>query len=303
MKVYGRISIYKHLEGRLLGRYVGLLFALPCILIIAIVFFYPMYRVFILSFSKFEITSLTIHFTGINNYLNVFKSSYFWQTMRNSLIWTSGSTFFQFLLGFSAALILNQKFIGRIIFRAFIILPWTVSGVVLAYAWKWLYDSDYGMINGILSWLGLQSWSTSWLGEPRIALSAVLVANVWWIYPFAMLIMLAGLQGIPEELYSAAKIDGAGAWQLFRYITVPMLKNAIVVVTLLLAIWSLNSFTLIHIMTRGGPVRSSEIFANYIYREAFTYYNFEMASAASIVLVIFGLVFIASYLRLTKSQI
>jgi multiple sugar transport system permease protein len=181
---------------------------------------------------------------------------------------------------------MNAKLPGIVTLRVLVLLPWTVPSIVAANLWRWVFQSDYGLLNNGLRSIGLDNLIRPWLGDPNTALSAVMVAYSWAGYPFVMLMLLAGLQGIPKEYYEAARIDGANNRQLFMYITLPSLRSLIAILLLLEVINGLNSFDMLITMTGGGPGGASEILGLFIYRLGFTNFDFAGASAVSVTLLI-----------------
>jgi multiple sugar transport system permease protein len=249
---------------------------------------YPVLYTFRLSFCKVELGQEATPFVGLANYADVLADPVFGTTVRNTLIWTALSVGFIVALGLLAALVVNERFPGRMIVRSLILVPWIIPGIVAAVTWKWLYHPDFGVVNDFLLRSGLIASSTNWLADPYRGLYAVVAVNIWKSFPFAMLMLLAGLQSAPEELYDAARVDGANALGRLRYVTLPHLRPVLVVVALLLTIWNMNTFTYIYVLTGGGPVRLTEVLGVYIYNMAFQSFKFGMASAAA------GVVFLIS---------
>jgi multiple sugar transport system permease protein len=191
---------------------------------------------------------------------------------------------------------------GRQFFRVLALLPWTIPSIVAANTWRWIFQSDYGLINGLLKAFGLGQFSHTWLGDPMTALPAVLTAYSWAGYPFVMLMLLAGMQGIPKDLYDAARIDGCSATQTFRYVTLPGLKSIIFIILILEVISGFNSFDMLFTMTGGGPGGASEILGLFIYRLAFTNFDFAGSSAVSVVLVSLAVIAFIFYVPATAKR-
>lgn len=280
------------------GARTGLIYVLPAVAILALVVAYPLFHDFYLSLFKSRLFPPGLKWVGLGNYIKAIHSPLFWKVMKNTFIWTVGCVSLQFLLGFFAAIVLNERFKGRTLFRALILIPWIVPGVVAASTWKWLYHSDFGMFNEILKQLGIIDTNLMWLGSPELALFALILVNVWKMYPFVMLMILAGLQAVPRELYEAARVDGANIWQGFINITLSQIKPVLVVTLLLLIIWTFNSFTFIYVMTKGGPINSTEVMSMHIYRLGFE--NFQFGSAASSSVILFGVMLIFTILYLSR---
>jgi multiple sugar transport system permease protein len=204
-------------------------------------------------------------------------------------------------LGLLAALLLNERFAGRSLVRSAILIPWIIPGIVAAVTWKWLYHPNFGMVNHLLTGLGLTPTYTNWLADLRWALPAVLLVNIWKSFPFAMMMLLAGLQSAPADLYEAARVDGATAPQRLIYLTLPLLRPVLLVVALLLTIWNLSTFTYIYVLTGGGPVRQTEVLGVYIYAMAFQNFKFGQAAAAAVILFIIATLLSVAYLRVLRA--
>ena len=220
---------------------------------------------------------------------------------RNSLVVTftfvGGTVLLHLVVGFIIALALNSEIKAKRFFRVVAILPWTVPDVISGLIWRFMYNPSAGIINRILMEVGLASTYIEWLGDSDLALPSVIFADVWRGYPFVMLILLAGLQAIPDELYEAARVDGASAIQEFRHITVPMMKGMILIAVALDTIWQFRRFGLIVNMTAGGPGNVTEILSLYVYKQYFRYFNFEYASAIALVMAALMLLLSIPYVR------
>jgi multiple sugar transport system permease protein len=239
-------------------------------------------------------------FIGLGNYVRLAEDAVFWLTLWNSFVWVSGSVVLQFVAGFAAALLLHQAFRGRAVVRMLALLPWIIPGVVVGLIWEWLYQPNYGVINDLLIKAGWLHDRIAWLSSPDLAMAAVVFTNVWRGIPFFAIMLLAGLQAIPGELYEAAHVDGAGVLARFRHITLPLLRPIIVVATATRIIWTFNYADLIFVMTSGGPANATQITSTYTLLQAYSNLDFGYAAALSVVLLLVMLAFTAAYLRLTR---
>jgi len=239
-------------------------------------------------------------FSGLANYLRLAQDPVFWLSLWNSVVWVFGSVVLQFIVGFAAALLLHQSFHGRAVLRTLNLLPWIIPGVVVGLIWEWLYQPNYGLINDLLVKAGLMHDRIAWLSSPDLAMPAVVFTNVWRGIPFFAIMLLAGLQSIPMELYEAARVDGAGVLGRFWYVTLPLLRPIIVVATATRIIWTFNYADLIFVMTSGGPANATQITSTYTLLQAYANLDFGYAGALSVVLLLVMLVFTAGYLRLTR---
>lgn len=279
-------------------------FLTPLILIMAVILLYPIVKALLMSFQNWDFTSSGSRegFIGLGNYIAVFSSKYFWSSLGISFIYISVTIFFRFGLGLLVALLLNKNFRGRSFARALIIIPWAVPEVIATMIFILMYDYQYGIFNQALMAINVISEPIAFLGDQDVALIAAMFVNIWKGFPFAALMLLAGLQTIPGELYEAASIDGASSFEKFKNITMPMLKPVSAIVLLLLIIWTIKDFAILYVLTQGGPGRSTEILPVYIYRLGFENFNFGMAAAAGMVLLVFTAIFTAFYLRKTNKE-
>ena len=239
-------------------------------------------------------------FIGLGNYLRLVEDPVFWLSLWNSVVWVFGSVILQFIAGFAAALLLHQAFRGRALVRTLTLLPWIIPGVVVGLIWQWLYQPNYGVINDLLLKAGWMQDRVAWLSSPDLAMGAVVFTNVWRGIPFFAIMLLAGLQAIPDELYEAAQVDGAGVVSRFWHITVPLLRPIIVVATATRIIWTFNYADLIFVMTGGGPANATQITSTYTLMQAYSVLDFGYAAALSVVLLLVMLAFTAAYLKITR---
>jgi multiple sugar transport system permease protein len=239
-------------------------------------------------------------FIWFGNYLRLVEDPVFWLSLWNSVVWVFGSVILQFIAGFAAALLLHQAFRGRALVRTLTLLPWIIPGVVVGLIWEWLYQPNYGVINDLLLRAGWMQDRVAWLSSPDLAMGAVIFTNVWRGIPFFAIMLLAGLQAIPDELYEAAHVDGAGVVSRFWHITVPLLRPIIVVATATRIIWTFNYADLIFVMTGGGPANATQITSTYTLMQAYSVLDFGYAAALSVVLLLVMLAFTAAYLKITR---
>lgn len=280
------------------------LYVLPALGVMLLVIAYPIYYTIHLSFFSTP-PSLAMAdkvFVGFDNYIRVLKSSSFHETTINTLEWTFYSTFFAVVLGFGAALMLNRAFIGRAILRGILLVPFVISAVAASYIWRWIYHSDFGVLGAVLIQLGFTDGPLNLLDNVDRVLAALIVVNVWKEFPFAMIMILAGLQTVPEQLLRAAQVDGASTLQRFIHVTLPHLKGVLTVTVLLLFVANLNHFTIPWIMTGGGPAGASDIWITQIYQIAFGRIRFGIASAYSVILFLVMVVIGYFYVRALSSN-
>ncbi len=239
-------------------------------------------------------------FIGLGNYARLLQDDVFWLSLWNSFWWVFGSVSLQFLGGFVAALLLHQAFTGRGIVRTVTLLPWIIPGVVVALVWEYVYQPNYGILNDLLFRLGWLHERVAWLSNPNLAMPAVIATNVWRGVPFFAIMLLAGLQAIPDELYEAARVDGASVTQRFWHVTLPLLRPIIVVATATRIIWTFNYADLIFVMTSGGPANATQITSTYTLLQAYSNLDFGYAATLSVALLLIMLSFTIVYLRVTR---
>jgi len=259
---------------------------------------YPLGLNFSTSFQHRVFTEpMANQFVGLANYVKIATDPTFWLVLRQSALWVTGSLAFQFLLGLALALLLNERFPARGLYRSLILSPWAISGVIIAIMWKWMYNPQVGVLNEILVRLGLVSHRLAFLADPSTALPAVIFTNIWRGTPFFAVMLLAALQAVPKELYEAAAMDGAGPWQRFLHVTLPSIVPMIFAALLLRTIWIFNDVDLIFVMTDGGPVRASETLATFLYKKASRDLDFGMGSALAMVMFAILMTITALYYR------
>lgn len=279
------------------------LFLAPAMVAVAVFVLYPVVTVAVQSL--FDINP-TRHqgwrFVGLANYLEALRDSQLWSVGLNTLVWTVGSVVLQLVVAMLAAVVLDRLG-GNSWARALFVVPWATPVVVGALAWKYLYLPDYGLINQVLGAVGLGSLERAWLANPGTALAAVVLTNVWRGFPFLMVMIVAGMATVPVELYEAAQMDGATWWRSFRSITLPLLRPMLLASTLMALIWTFNNFSMIYVMTGGGPAGATDILTTFVYKAGFKSFDFGYASALSMVL--FAVVGLGSavYLRLTAKDV
>jgi multiple sugar transport system permease protein len=262
------------------------LYVLPAIVVMLVVIAYPIYYTIELSFFNTP-PGLQLRdksFIGLDNYTAILTSAVFWRVTLNTVIWTLSSTLISFVLGFALALALHRDFFGRGMLRAIFIIPWVISAVAASYIWKWIYHSDFGLIGVMLVQWGFTDRPPNFIDSVSTVLASLIVVNIWREFPFAMIMLMAGLQTVPEQLLRAAQVDGANAWQRFWHITFPHLLGVSTVTVLLLAVANFNSFIIPWIMTSGGPSNASHIWITHIYELAFGRQRWGVASAYSVLL-------------------
>lgn len=240
-------------------------------------------------------------FVGLANYARALGDPVFWGSLGLSLVWVAASVGLQFLLGLGAALLLNRRFAWRGIARALTVVPWALPSVIIGLIWTWMLDFNLGLVNAVGVRLHLLSEPVAWLSQPGTALAAVVLAVAWQGFPFFAVSLLAGLQAIPEELYEAASLDGAGAWARFRNVTLPGLLPVMTTTLLLRMIWVANSLDLILVMTGGGPGTATQTLPLHAFLTAWSGGNYGQGSALAVLLTLLLLGVVVAYLLRSRA--
>jgi multiple sugar transport system permease protein len=279
-------------------------YVLPTMLLMVVLMLVPIIMVIRYSLMDNVIMKKSPVFAGIVNYTQVLTDPDFWTAVKNTAFFTGASVVAHLVLGMGFALLLNSSLIGRVtkaIFRVLFILPWLFTVAIIAVLWRLLLNPN-GVLNYLLQSAGLIHTKVEWLADPGLALFAVTFINIWSGYPFYMMSLLAGLQGIPRDLYEAATVDGANGWQRFIGVTVPQLRPIIVSIAMLDVIFTTQQFALIWMTTGGGPINVTEVLSTYTYKLAFSSYEFSVASASAVTIFAFSMVLAFFYVRYQKAR-
>ncbi|MDK2990882.1 MAG: trehalose/maltose transport system permease protein [Clostridiales bacterium] len=274
--------------------------ALLCILMIAI---YPVFRTFSLSMTdmKMQFPDMA-KYIGLNNYVKLLQDSRFWSATYNTLFFTVVSVAMELVIGFAMALIMNMPFKGRGLVRAAVLVPWAIPTTVSATMWKFMYHDQFGVINDILLRMGFIDQYRSWLGSTSSALWCAIIADVWKTAPFMGLLLLAGLQTIPGELYEAATVDGASRIKQFFSVTLPLIMPTMLVALIFRTLDAFRVFDLIFVLTGGGPGNSTETLTMYAYTTLFRNLDFGLGSAIAVLIFIFVFLISLVYINLLSRQ-
>jgi multiple sugar transport system permease protein len=290
--------IYKDRKGKR-GRLLPYLFLTPALLVLALTILYPMVSNLAMSMQRVQLLKGSGgEFIGVGNYAKLAGSQTFRSSLLCSLEFVGLSLPLVLVLGLALALLLNELRKGRPLLMACLLIPWAISPVVTGYMWRWLFHDSFGLVNHLLVSVGLVREGIPWLARPGPAMAAVVTANVWRFMPYTTIMLLAGLQGIPKNLYEAAHVDGAGVARRFWHITLPQLRHVLAVVFLFATIWMVNEFPLIFIMTEGGPAKATQVLPITIYQIAFEHLRLGRGAAASMVLLAFLLLASILFIRL-----
>jgi multiple sugar transport system permease protein len=281
-------------------------FVAPALLVIGVFFFLPVFAALVMSLTDFDIYALAdlrnLRFVGLSNYIQLLQTPLFWQAFGNTLYFVVVGVPLSIGVSLGAALLLHSRLARfKAFFRTALFAPVVTTLVAVAVIWRYLFNTRYGLLNYALGGIGIQP--IDWLGDPHWAMPAIIVFAVWKNFGYNMIILLAGLQSIPEDLYEAARIDGASIWRQFRYVTLPMLAPILLMVSILTIAGYFQLFAEPYVMTQGGPLQSTVSVLYLMYEEGFKWWNLGSASAVAFVLflVIFGIT--ALQLRYTRQGV
>lgn len=276
----------------------------PALLLLSVVTLYPLVKTAWLSFTDAEITAIKepVHWIGFDNYVYALTDSDFRDALVRTLYFTVVSVGIETIFGVAVALLLNMEFKGRTLARTLIVLPWAVPNIVNAMMWRLIFHPEYGALNALLTQLGILGAYRSWLGSPGTALNMVILADVWKNFPLITFVALAALQTIPQELFQAARIEGARAWAQFRAIVLPAILGPVLVIVVLRTIEAFRVFDLIYVMTRGGPADATKTASFFVYQEYFSYMRAGSGASYAVIVALISAVMIAVYLASVRRQ-
>lgn len=271
----------------------------PAIILLIGLVLYPIIYSFWISLHEYNLRQISrVHFIGLDNYFSIISGDQFWDAALNTLIFCAGSISLTVILGTLLALLINEKFPGRGILRAVMLLPWAIPPVVNGLLWQWLLEGQYGLINAILAGLNLINEPYAWLSMPLTAMPVLIIAQVWNHVPFVAVVMLAALQTIPDELYDSSKIDGAGIFQRFRFVTMPWLSHALLLVLVTQTMVAIRTFDIIYVLTGGGPGSATTVIAWLTYVTTFNMNDFGRGNAYAYIIALVTFILSLIYIRM-----
>lgn len=304
----GRLEIRRGLTSHprpwLTDRRLGYLLVTPAFILVFGVLGYPFIYSLYLTVMDLNILRPWVgpQFVGLENFRDMFTNEYFLGAMWRTVYFATASIVTGIPVAFAFAILLNQRFPLRGIARAILLVPWAIPGVVNGIIWLQIYDANHGALNGVLGQAGVIGSYIPWLTKPALALPLVIIADVWQSTPGLTLLLLAGLQTIPRDLYEAAETDGASPWQAFRYVTLPLLRPMALVVIVLKTISAFGIFDVVYLLTGGGPANATQVIGFYIYHESFKYLHYGYSAAISYVVAIIIVILVLIYSRLIKIE-
>jgi multiple sugar transport system permease protein len=280
----------------------GLLCVAPTMALVAVIVFYPIAQTALMSVSDVNSLGERVAFTGLANYTALLGDEVFRRVLGQTLFWTVAVVGVTTAVSFPVALALNERFRGRRVARALLIVPWAASLMINAIIWRWILDGQYSIINGTLLRLNIIDEPIIWLGTETTAWLAIILVGILVSIPFTSFSLLAGLQSVPEDVYEAAELDGAGFWATHFHMTLPLIRPVLVVTTLLNVIYVFNSFPIPWVLTQGAPAYHTDILVTYLYKRAFVEGQFGPASAMAMMTFLLLLVFSVGFSYLTRDR-
>lgn len=282
----------------------GMLLVLPVFIVVFVILFLPTVNTIYMSFTDYSLTgSGSNSWIGLENYKDIFQSGEFIQSLKNTLVFTGVTVFLELAFGMLLALLLNKLIVMKNILRTTILFPWALPTALNAIVWRWLFNTDFGFFNNLLYGLGITSEKINWLGDIPLAMESMMIVAIWKTSSFMALILLTGLQTIPDELYEAASIDGAGTFFRFRTITLPLIVPSILLSLLFRSMDAFRAFELPFALTQGGPAGSTQTLSLFGYRQFFQFLKFDTGAAVSVVQFIFIFIIGLIYLRSFKMEV
>jgi multiple sugar transport system permease protein len=283
-----------------ISRFQPYLFLAPSFAILLVFLIYPLFWNIYIALHDVSLTTLLKdwEYIGLENFVALFNDPNFYTSLRVTLMFVGGSVVLQFGVGMLMAIVLNQHIRGSGVYRAILIIPWTISAVIAAFSFKFILDDNFGILNYILNQMGIAS--VGWLSDPNMVIWSLVIANMWYGTPFTLLFLTAGLLSINPTLYEAARIDGASKTRSLFHITLPLLKPFMIINLILITMWSVNLFDIQLIMTGGGPLFSSTTASLYMYRQAFEFGLLSKGAAAGIILILINLTVAIVYVKFLR---
>jgi multiple sugar transport system permease protein/sn-glycerol 3-phosphate transport system permease protein len=297
VKIRQAVKNKKNIKGRMYSLVTPYVLVFPAILVLFAFHIYPLCMTFFLSLTDWNLITPDFNWVNADNYKHMLSSIEFWQVVGNTFVFAIFSVGITVLMATVLAVALDEKLRGVKLFRSVIFLPYITPMVAVGTLWMWMYDQHFGLINWVLGMFNIPP--APWLARPGWAMAALVLTKVWKVLGYYMVILLAGKQNIPESLYEAARIDGAGGFQLFRRITLPLLSPYILFVTIVAFIGAFEDFDLFYTMTQGGPAESTTTLIYYVYKYAFKFFDIGYASAAATVLFVILMVITFIQMRIS----
>jgi multiple sugar transport system permease protein len=286
----------------MIQRRAGIYLILPAIVIMAVFTIYPLFDGLRIAFTNYNLLGNAVNFIGLVNFRQMVADPIFWLSLRHSIVLTAVVVFLQLVLGLILASVMQQQLPGMGLFKSVIMASWVIPVAATATIFKFIAQPDVGAINIFLRAIGQDRLVTYWFGNLQWAFPSVMLMHLWRNVPFYGVAFLAAMQAIPRVYYEAAEIDGAGVWSKFRYVTLPGIRNMILVMVTIHVLWTFNNFDFVYLSTGGGPVNSTEVLPTYVYRLSWTQYNIGFASSVGTVMFLILMVYFVVYMAIYERQ-
>lgn len=283
-------------------RHKGVLLLFPTLFIVALFTVYPLLDGLRMAFTNQNVLRDSYKYVGLDNFVRLLSDDVFWTSLRHSVVLTVVVVLLQFVLGLILAWAMNQDLPGMSIFKSVIMASWVIPVAATVIMFKFMAQPDIGLINIIFRLIGLEDLNRYWLGDPNVAFPFIMMLHLWRNVPFYGIAFLAAMQAIPKSYYEAAEIDGARGWDKFRYITLPGIRNMIIVMVTIHVLWTFNNFDFVFLATGGGPVNSTDVLPVYVYRQSWNSYTIGYAASIGTIMLIILLIYFAIYMRIYERQ-
>jgi len=281
----------------------GYLLIFPSVVIMALFTVYPLLDSLRLAFTNKSILSDNFEYVGLDNFVRLFSDDIFWIALYQSLILTVVVILLQFVFGLILALAMQQQLPGMRLFKSIIMASWVIPVAATVIMFKFMAQPDVGLINIILKFIGLGSLIRYWFGDPNVALAFIVLLHLWRNVPFYGIAFLAAMQAVPKNYYEAAEIDGANAWAKFFHITLPGIRNMIVVMVTIHVLWTFNNFDFVYLATGGGPINRTEVLPVYVYRQSWDSYALGYAASVGLIMLVILIIYFVVYMRVYERHI
>jgi multiple sugar transport system permease protein len=280
----------------------GLLLLLPTLAIMALFTVYPLLDSLRMAFTNENLLKDTSKFVGLGNFVRLLSDDVFWISLRHSIVLTAVVVFLQFVFGLILAWAMNQDLPGMSVFKSVIMASWVIPVAATVIMFKFMAQPDIGLINIVLRSIGFEKLNRYWFGDPDVAFSFIILLHLWRNVPFYGIAFLAAMQAVPRSYYEAAEIDGANAWDKFRFITLPGIRSMIVVMVTIHVLWTFNNFDFVFLATGGGPVNATDVLPVYVYRQSWNSYTVGYAASIGTVMLILLMIYFVIYIKIYERQ-
>jgi len=278
----------------------GIMLILPAILVMGLFTVYPLFEGLRISFTNAHLLKEGVRYVGFQNFIRLVSDEVFWISLYHSVLLTTVVVFLQFVLGLILALAMNQNLPGMSFFKSIIMASWVIPVAATVILFKFMAQPDIGLINIVIRSLGFEDLNRYWLGDPDVALPFIMLLHLWRNVPFYGVAFLAAMQAIPNSSYEAAEIDGANAWHKFWYITLPGIRNMVIVMVTIHVLWTFNNFDFVYLATGGGPVNATDVLPVYVYRQCWNSYTVGYGASIGTVMMLLLMLYFIVFIKLSE---